>query len=231
VRVIGTLNEGALHAQLKEWYRLPGDRLEQRVDGYVIDLVRGDVLVEIQTGGFAPLRRKLEVLTQRGPVRLVAPIALTRRIVRLTAGGEVLSARRSPRRGSLEDVFARLVSFPALLCRPTFEVEVVLTHEDELRAQGAARAYRRHGWAVVGRSLTGVERTVRIAGAEDALRLLPAGLPDEFDTNELAEAAGVSRRLAQRMTYCLRAMGAVESVGTRRRAVLHSVTSAYPART
>ena len=51
MRVIGTLNEGALHAQLKDWYRRPGDRLEQNVGGFVVDLVRGDLLVEIQTGG------------------------------------------------------------------------------------------------------------------------------------------------------------------------------------
>jgi hypothetical protein len=30
--------------------------VEERVDGYVVDLVRDDLLVEIQTGGFAPLR-------------------------------------------------------------------------------------------------------------------------------------------------------------------------------
>jgi hypothetical protein len=48
-RGIGTLQEGALHAQLKEWYRRLGDRLEERVAGYVVDLVRGQVLVEIQT--------------------------------------------------------------------------------------------------------------------------------------------------------------------------------------
>jgi hypothetical protein len=220
--VIGTLNEGALHAQLKDWYRRPGDRLEQRVGGYVIDLVRDDLLVEIQTGGFAPLRRKLEALTALGPVRLVAPVALTRRVIRLTAEGEVLSARRSPRRGCLEDVFARLVSFPGLLCRPTFELEVVLTHEDELRALGPARAYRRHGWTVVGRRLASVESTVRIAAPGDAARLLPAGLPKAFDTAELAQAAGTSRRLAQQMTYCLRAMGALEPVGKRGGAVLHA---------
>ena len=67
-RGIGTLHEGALHAQLKEWYRRPGDRLEERVAGYVVDLVRGEVLVEVQTGGFAPLRRKLEQLSCRHPV-------------------------------------------------------------------------------------------------------------------------------------------------------------------
>jgi hypothetical protein len=56
-RAIGTLNEGALHAQLKDWYRRRGDRVEQMVDGFVVDLIRGNLLVEIQTGGFTPLRR------------------------------------------------------------------------------------------------------------------------------------------------------------------------------
>src|SRR6266702_5285947 len=65
IAAIGTLNEGALHAQLKDWYRRRGDRVEQIVDGFVVDLVRGELLVEIQTGSFAPLRRKLEQLTQR----------------------------------------------------------------------------------------------------------------------------------------------------------------------
>ena len=75
---IGTLNEGALHAQLKEWYRRPGDLLEQVAGGFVVDLVRGDLLVEIQTGGFAPLRRKIELLAQEHPVRLVAPVPVGR---------------------------------------------------------------------------------------------------------------------------------------------------------
>ena len=84
---IGMLNEGALHAQLKNWYQRPDDRIEQIVDGFVVDLVRGDLLVEIQTGGFAPLRRKLELLTRQHPVRLVAPLPLVRRIIRLSDEG------------------------------------------------------------------------------------------------------------------------------------------------
>jgi hypothetical protein len=220
--MIGTLNEGALHAQLKEWYRRPGDRLEQSVSGFVVDLVRGDLLVEIQTGGFAPLRRKLELLLELGAVRLVAPVAVSRRIVRLSAEGEVVSSRRSPRRGSLEDVFARLVSIPALLARPGFELEVLLTHQDEVRTYAPGKAYRRRGWVVAGRSLVSVERAVRIGCPADAARLLPAGLPERFDTAELAAAASVDRRLAQQMAYCLRALGVLEPVGKRQGAVLHA---------
>jgi hypothetical protein len=218
--VIGTLNEGLLHAQLKAWYRCPGDLVEHPVDGYVVDLVRGGILVEIQTGGLAPLRRKLDCLLERHAVRVVVPVALTRRIVRLSGDGEVLSDRRSPRRGSPQDVFARLVSLPALLAHPGFELELLLTHESEHRWHEPGRAFRRHGWVVAGRSLVSVEQSLVLRTPADAAALLP-GLPDRFDTAELAAAAGCSRRLAQQTTYCLRAMGALVADGRRARAVLY----------
>jgi hypothetical protein len=220
--VIGTLNEGRLHADLKAWYAAPGDAFEQPVDGYVIDLVRNGLLVEFQTAGFAPLRRKLDRLLADHDVRLVVPIAATRRIVRLSDDGEVLSARRSPRRGRVEDVFARLVSLPALLAHPRFELELLLTHEDEYRRHEEGRAWRRRGWVVAGRSLVSVEQRLRLASAADAVALLPR-LPEVFDTADLATAAGCPRRLAQQMAYCLRALGAFEQTGKRGRAALYRV--------
>jgi len=218
---IGTLNEGGLHAQLKDWYRRPDDRIEAVVDGFVVDLVRGDLLVEIQTGSFAPLRRKLELLLPRHRLRLVAPVPLVRRIIRLSDEGELLSARRSPRRGRLEDVFSRLVSIPSLLACPHFELEVLLIHLDEHRVYRPGKAFRRHGWVVVGRRLVSVEQRVRIVCPDDAARLLPPGLPELFDTAQLAEAAAIERRLAQQMTYCLRSVGVLHPAGKRGNTIVH----------
>src|SRR5262245_41716920 len=65
---IGVLNESPLHAALKQWYARPGDLLETAVDGFVVDIVRGDVLIEIQTGHFAAIRSKLASLLQSHPV-------------------------------------------------------------------------------------------------------------------------------------------------------------------
>jgi hypothetical protein len=218
---IGTLREGELHRQLKEWYRRAGDLVEEEVSGYVVDIVRDELLIEIQTGSFTPLRRKLERLTAERPVRIVTPIAVSRRIVRLSDEGEILSARCSPVHGRVEDVFARLVALPSFLCHPRLEIEVLLTEEAEMRVHRPGMAFRRHGWVVCGRSLTSVVGRDRISGPSDAAALLPQRLPREFDTAELAASAGISRRLAQQMTYCLRAMGAIEIVGTRRRAHLY----------
>src|SRR5690242_20998498 len=81
--VIGELREGPLHRALKDWLARPGDRLEVPFEGYVIDLVRADgELVEVQTGGFAPLRSKLDALLDRHRVRIVHPVPARRSIVR-----------------------------------------------------------------------------------------------------------------------------------------------------
>jgi hypothetical protein len=57
--------------------------------------------------------------------------------------------------------------------------------------------------------------------AADLCRLLPAGLPQPFHTGQLADGLGVERWIAQRMAYCLREMGAIQSVGKLRGAWLY----------
>ncbi len=47
-----SMPERGLHAELKEWLRRPGDLVEGTVWGYRADIIRGDLLIEIQTGNF-----------------------------------------------------------------------------------------------------------------------------------------------------------------------------------
>jgi hypothetical protein len=55
---IGTLREKPLHASLKQWYARPGDRIEFPVGGFVIDLVREDLSIEVQTCGSSSMKHK-----------------------------------------------------------------------------------------------------------------------------------------------------------------------------
>ena len=84
---ISTLNESPLHAALKARYARPGDRFEVPIDGFIVDIVRGDLLVEVQTGNFTAIKRKLAALTAHHPVRLVYPLAREKWIVRLAEDG------------------------------------------------------------------------------------------------------------------------------------------------
>jgi len=225
-RGVGTLREKPLHAALKAWVAEPGDLIEHAVDGFVIDLVRGDTLIEVQTRGFTSMKRKLPRLLEAHDVRVVHPIPLEKWILRLGGGGELLSRRRSPRRGAAIDVFAELVSFPELVAHPRFSLEVLITREEELRRFEAGRAWRRKGWVVEERRLIEVVDRVPLDTPAALGRLLPPGLDGEFTTSELAEALRRPRRLAQQMAYCLRATGVIEPVNKRANAVVYARTEA-----
>ena len=80
---IGTVNERSLHRAIKQWYTRPGDVLEATVDGYVVDILRGELVIEIQTGSFSSVAGKLQDLVRSHEVLLVYPIAREKWIVKV----------------------------------------------------------------------------------------------------------------------------------------------------
>ena len=218
---IGILREGSLHAALKAWLSEPGDLFEQKRGRYVIDIVRGDEFIEIQTRNFPAIRRKLTALTSEQKVRLIYPVAEARWILKLGPDGEtVIERRRSPARGSPFNLFRELVSFPALIQRPTFSIEVLLTHEEEVRVNDGTGSWRRKGWRIADTRLLEVTARHRFDTVEDFAALLPDHLEQPFTTKELAQALGERPDLIGKMSYCLREMGVLEVVGKRGNAYL-----------
>lgn len=208
---VGVLNEGPLHASLKEWYRRPGDNVEQPLEGFVIDLVRDDILVEIQTGGFSAMRKKFDHLLDRHPIRLVHPIASEKWVIKIDSQGENLSRRKSPKRGLAADVCSELVSFPSLLSHPNFTLEIVMVQVDEVRSEDAKKGWRRGGWVIDERRLVDVVEHIVLHEPHDLIKLLPEKLPDPFTTADLAQTLGRPRRMAQEVAYCLKTAGAVDT--------------------
>jgi hypothetical protein len=222
---IGTLRETSLHAALKTWYARPGDEAEVTVDGYVVDLLRGDMVIEIQTGHFSAIKPKLSALLAQRPVRLVHPIALERWIVQLDTDHQTrLSRRKSPRRGRAAQLFAQLVSFPELLNHPDFSLQVVLIREEEMRGpwRRPNRGWRRQG-QVLDRRLLEVVESIVLTSPADCVALLPVDLSRPFTNRDLSRALHQPAALAAQMTYCLRHMGALTTMGKRGRAVLYDV--------
>ena len=160
---IGSLNEKALHAALKEWYRRDGDQVEVPLENFVVDLVRSGGLIEIQTGSFSPMRKKFDHLLDRYPIRLVHPIAAIKSIVKLDAEGNEISRRRSPKRGIAADLCGQLVSFPSLLSHPNFVLEVLLIDEDEVWRADDNEGWRRRGFVIEERRLVSVIESVEFS--------------------------------------------------------------------
>jgi hypothetical protein len=220
---IGMLNEKPLHAAIKSWYAKPNDEVEVDLYGYVVDILRDDLIIEIQTKSFSKIRTKLSVLSNRHPIRLVHPIPMEKWIIKVDQTGEnQLSRRKSPKRGSYVDLFHELVSIPALLKKPKFALEVLLIQEEEIRIHDPHRAWRRKGWITQERRLLDVVEKRRFSHPKEFKNFIPSSIHGAFTTPDLAAELHISSRLAGKMTYCLREMEAIVPVGKRGRAILYT---------
>ena len=218
---IGELNEGSLHAALKDWVARPGDAMEVPVGRYVVDVVQDDLLIEVQTRSMSSIRAKLQALCVEHRVRLVYPVIGEKRLIRLDPeSGEELGRRRSPLKGNWLHLFDELVYAPRLIEHPHFELQAVLVAVDEWRCDDGKGSWRNRGISIVDRRLREVRDARLFRSGADLAALLPDDLAPPYTHRELARAAGVRMRTAQRASYCLRKLGLLRAVGRRGRAML-----------
>src|ERR1700678_3287526 len=120
--------ETSLHRSLKERYAIGGSgRPEVAVQGFRVDAVdESGRLVEVQSGALGPLRGKLRRLLPEHRIRIIKPVVLNRRVIRKSRGdGPVLSARQSPKRGRLYDVFDDLIGVVRVFPHHNLEIELL----------------------------------------------------------------------------------------------------------
>ncbi len=188
------------------------------MDGFVIDIRRRDLLIEIQTSSFAAMGNKFDRLLGSHRILLVHPIAIETYVQR---PGK--KPRKSRTRGSLFDIFEELVSIPTLLDHPNLTLEVILATVTELQKPDRRMRRGRGGFRTIDRQLRDVLEIRRFRGTDDVAELLPGGLPGEFTTADIATAAKVSRDVAQRMAFCLRFLEVIKSVGRTKAGIHYSV--------
>ena len=218
------MTETSLHAALKNLYAGTDGRQEALVAGYQIDVVQGNLLIEIQTGNFSAIKEKLISLLPSHPILLVHPIAIEKKIIQFPATGETpLYKRKSPRRGRLEDLFSELIRIPQLIAHPNLQIEVLLIREEEIRRADGRGSWRRKGTSIIDHRLIEVVNRSHFTQPADFDRFIPPGLPELFTSRDIAKALSIRLPLAYRMTYCLKKMGLIKPDGKRGRTMLYAL--------
>jgi len=221
---IGTLNEKTLHADLKWLFSESHDQLEKRVENFVIDIVRDDLLIEIQTANFTNIRKKLEKLVQNHKVCLVHPIVRDKWIINIdTKLDKTIRRRLSPKHCSYIDIFEELIRIPDMISHPNFAIEIILVQIEEVRENSGNGSWRRKGWSICDKKLISVLERKEFRNPSDFLNFIPKSLEPPFTNFELAHSLKKPLRLARKMSYCLRKMGMLKVIGKRGRAYLYDL--------
>lgn len=212
-----------MHAQVKNFCASAHSEFEVKLDGYYIDIVDGDELIEIQTQNFGALKKKFLHLLENHRMRLVYPLVVERFLVTHDEGESI--ERKSPKRGKLLDVFEELVSVPEFFLYDNFSLDVLLVGAVEHRVVTPKVRWRDKGFKRVAKSLVEIKERHLFKNKGDLLALLPDELPAEFTTEDIVCLKRMPKKRAQQIAYCLSRMNATRCVGHRGRYKAYSLTA------
>ena len=217
------MTEYSLHAEIKERYSVLGGEVEVKVDDFIVDVLKDGLLIEVQTRNLSAIKKKLGKLLLTNQVRLVYPISKVKWIVYESNRGEFIKKRKSPKRQKTVELFIELVHLSDLINDKNFSFEVLLIEEEELRCDDGKGSWRRRGISIKDRKLLKILDRIVFEDRTDFLKILPDNLGMSFTNKVLAKELGISIRLAQKITYCLRKMNVLIIDGKTKRELLFRV--------
>lgn len=231
---IGTLREKRLHAALK-LYLCPHTDCHERPVGdllsadsgatspkkrrMVADILEDGHITEVQTGGFFPLKDKLDWYFTHTPcsVTVVHPIPAVRYLSWIDpSDGRILSRRRSPKRGRIQDVAKELYWLSDFIGDPRFSLRLLLIELEEYRiADGWSRdgkrgssRYERFPTALLGDVTLATPADYAVCFLPDSLTV-PAedGVPAPFTAADYARATGIRGKATYSTLHLLTSLG------------------------
>ncbi|MBQ9162108.1 MAG: hypothetical protein IJX74_02420 [Clostridia bacterium] len=216
---IGTLNEKRLHAVIKNY--LCDDISKQEITifgGNKKSRIAADVLLdgqiyEVQTGGFFPLRAKIQryLAETEYRVTVVAPVAHVKYLRWIDpASGNISERHRSPKKAGVTSLAKELYWLRDFLNDERFSIKVLLLEMEEFRMQdgwgnGGKRGSNRYDRVPL--SLLG-EIDLKTS-ADYAKYFLPDNLTENFTAADYTRASGIRGKAAYSVIKILCDMGLI----------------------
>jgi len=217
---IGTRNESSLHRTLKFQYAGPEGKTEAAVGEYVADGVRPNgEYIEVQTGSFGPLKKKVKTFAALGKVRIIHPVAITK-IIEVYApvksakkAEKLLYKRKSPLKGCSWNIFDALLYAPELPLIKGVTIELVLIDITEKRIKDGKGSWRRKGISIKDKELSAWHESIVFSKPKDYLKFIPFKKGEEFTVALLSKKAGIKTDLARKALYVLTKMKLINRIG------------------
>lgn len=217
--MINTWNESQLHEDLKNLYN---GKKEVPIDGFICDVETPDKnIIEIQTKHLSALKEKLEKLLVHQRVTIIHPIPISTLIETYTKENILKTQRKSPKHGTIYDLFPELTKIYHLLENENLTITVLFVEILEIRKDDGEGSWRRKGISIVDKKLIQVKNTQSFCGLHEYLSLIPKNVGDNFTTADLKKTEIGNR--ANITAWVLYKMNLIERVGKIKNAYLYAI--------
>ena len=179
-------------------------------DRYVADILTDEgEIIEIQTGGFYPLVKKLHfyLCATDLDVTVVHPIPAAKYLRWMAPEtGEISAAHKSPKKGSAKDIARELYWLSPYLAEPRFQLVLALVDVEELRLQNGWGNGGKRGSERYDRFPLALQKEIVFECPEDYAALFlppPEVLPAPFTAAEYAKATGIRGKATYSLLHIL----------------------------
>jgi hypothetical protein len=243
---IGRLGEKQMHAAIKRFICPDESCHEVKIDGsalciqntesendnkkkkrrFVADVLMGDTIFEIQTGGFSPLREKIQWILDNTSYKIVVihPIAETTHVNFINAKtGEIDKRQKSPVKGKFTDIASDLYFFRDFLNDPRFSLVLLMMEAEQYKKNITKDGRKRPRYRKYELIPVSLLKAYVFKSAEDYKIFIPDDLPDPFCVKNYSKSSGIHGMDAYSIVKTLVHIGLLEEAGSLGRAAAYKV--------
>lgn len=215
---IGTEKEKTLHKIIKYYITLDESHHEVSVDKKIVDVFINNKIYEIQTQGFDKLRNKLDTLLKNHKVVVVYPIPYIKYIYLINELGEIISYRKSPKKGTPLEIFKELYKIKSYLNNKNLSFKIIMFNSEEYRDKVVKKHIKSKGYKRNDQIVSNIVEEYNINSVNQFVKLLNEfNLPTEFTTYDIIKATKVSKKVSSLTVNILLYLGAIEKIGIKNR--------------
>ncbi|HHU28483.1 TPA: hypothetical protein GXZ54_04915 [bacterium] len=224
---IGMMKEKTLHLVIKEYFG-DGGLVEHKIKNYHVDVFKNGKVIEIQTGNFDKLRKKLDVLLKEYQVMIVYPIAYMKWVSYINPNtGEISKKRLSPKRGNIYDCFKELYKIKFYLDNPNLSLCLLLIDMYEYKLLNGYSEDKRKGASKVERYPCSLKSEIYFNSTIDYLKFLPLTLPKRFTTKDYASHCKIRLKNAQLGLHLIHYLKIIERVDKIGNLIVYQISDKY----
>ncbi|MDR0903548.1 MAG: hypothetical protein LBM59_02835 [Ruminococcus sp.] len=209
---IGTLNEKSVHAYLKKRFEEHTDSHEIKVGRYVADIVGEHGIIEIQTGAFEKLNKKLEAFLAATEVTVVYPVIVKTTIINAETGRRY----SSPKKQNIYSFLNEAYKIREHLQNVNLKFILVLLTVTEIRSGKGRTAVK------ISKTPEGILEEIRLNELSD-WHIFTDSLPETFTQADFFSHTKLNRRDAWCGLTALISAGLINEIGKKGNTKLYRI--------